>query len=279
MEPIYSLLILLGLALGVCCILAGAYLLYMRMRGIETLAHLPRIGGIGTFRLGLSLISAGGYFLTNATLSYFQFQRSLELESKVNQLLVKEAGVMRKEFTDTIRGLTPPITPEKFAKVSFYIDFMREIDPTNGHASYFAGEVARLQGALERSHDYFYQHLEVMDKHAQKFRDGGTGSEICYERPRGFCLQRAGWIHHLLANDFFEEGLAFREPIRRLERFELALTQAEAALRDFPPRGFEQYCPTPVLLKWLTEQIKALKEEPGAAAGNVASPCTPRRAR
>jgi hypothetical protein len=95
MESVFSTLILLGLVLGIACFLTGAYFLYLRVRGVATIGELPRLGGIGTLQVGVSLISAGGYFLTNATLSYLQFERSLALESKVNALMVKEARVLR----------------------------------------------------------------------------------------------------------------------------------------------------------------------------------------
>jgi hypothetical protein len=272
MESVFSTLILLGLVLGIACFLTGAYFLYLRVRGVATIGELPRIGGIGTLQVGVSLMSAGGYFLTNATLSYLQFERSLALESKVNALMVKEASVLRKEYLDVTRGLSAPISLEKFARVNFFIDFLREIDPTNGHASYFAGEVLRMQGAIEKSHDYFYLHLEAREKESSGEREGNTGSEICYERPRGFCLQRSGWIHHLLANDFYQAGLTLSNRTRRLDRFELAIAQAKLAVRDFPQKGFEQGCPTTVLLKWLPDQIQSLIDNP---AEDVPTPTTP----
>jgi hypothetical protein len=92
----------------------------------------------------------------------------------------------------------------------------------------------------------------------EPYKGGSTGSEICYERSRGFCRQRSGWVEHWLANQFYEAGEAVGDASQKLERLERALMHTTASLRDFP-NGFEQMKPSKWLQQTLPSEIGKLK--------------------
>jgi len=159
-----------------------------------------------------------------------------------------------------IDGRKPPISPKEFSRVKLLIEVLQQIDLKNGHALYYAGEIKRWEGQREAAHEYFYKYLDVQETIPDKEKGGDIGSEVCYERPQGYCRQRSGWIHHLIANDFYIKGVSEKEPVQRLFWYRKALEQVKAAMRDFPP-SFEQRVPLPtaVLEFRLTEEIKTLE--------------------
>jgi hypothetical protein len=77
------------------------------------------------------------------------------------------------------------------------------IDPNNGAALYFSGEVDRMRGDLELMRGHFLRYLALADR----VEDSQTGeAEDCYARGNGYCGERTGWIAHLLANDLVNRG-------------------------------------------------------------------------
>lgn len=161
-----------------------------------------------------------------------------------------------------------------FATAREIVDAMLRIDPDNGTAWYFAGEIERrgtpelfdsqscFTGApengpltLDRFQDDF---LRYRDK---DMRLGATtasdwGTEICYQG-QGFCPQRTAWISHLLAYDNFmlaqSSGAAERRAL-----LESARRYAEQAMRFQRPEGglgFTQCMDTTVLRDRLDAEL------------------------
>ena len=149
-------------------------------------------------------------------------------------LIAKTVRELWTEFRAVTHKRKPPIDANEFDRVNRLIGVLDQIDPLNGHALYYAGEVKLWSGQREPAHKDFYKYLEVQKSLPEEKKGGSTGSEICYERPQGYCLQRSGWINHLLANDFYQEGLkiksTFKLPVAIAKGiYKLDITQPDGA--------------------------------------------------
>jgi hypothetical protein len=251
----------LGFVIGVACCTVGLFLVVLRLRGVAKLADVPGIGEIGTLQSGASLFSIGAYCFYYALSTYVPLQNGAVLQQRVNTLLVDTSRDLRKEFRDAANAHPASATAEDFARVTFLIGFMQRIDGNNGHAAYYAGEVRRHLGKAYESHQFFYRYLEEQESRHPRYRDGGTGAEVCYERPRGFCAQRSGWIHHELANDLYKKAATIEDRVERRVLIESAAEHVELSLGDFPS-GFVQDIPTKVLQARIAEERKTLGDSP-----------------
>lgn len=149
------------------------------------------------------------------------------------------------------------------------------LDRQNGHYLYFSGEVKRLKdserftpkscvkipisGNLTTFDAYrndFYMYLEVAATLPASEKGGDTGSETCYQRPRGYCPQRTGWIHHLLGNDLYAEALVSADLRTKMEKLKRVEAHANAAQKLYPPNGFEQCIPTKALANTVGDLLK-----------------------
>jgi hypothetical protein len=262
MSSIFVTLLLGGLVLGLLCGFTGLYLLVKRVRGKTTEVQFRGFGKIKTTETGLALMFLGIFFFVYSGFAYDRAKKGEELQTQLDKVLTRTARTLREEFRSVTDNHEPPVKADAFSRVSLLVEVLRQIDATNGHALYYAGEVKRWRGLPRAAHPDFNKYLEVQRTLSENEKGGGTGSEICYEHPRGYCRQRSGWIHHLLANDFYQQGISETDPSQRLFRFRKALKQARDAMRDFPPDGFDQSVPlpTPVLEKRLTKEIEALQK-------------------
>lgn len=164
-----------------------------------------------------------------------------------------------------------------FSRVEEGISALLRIDQQNGHAWYYAGEVKRIQNSVRFNvkscfkrppsgetfsfntyRQDFYRYLEIERMLPAHETRGDTGSEVCYQRPKGYCMQRTGWINHLLANDFYEEALVVTDPRDRKAKLESAKNHAKAARDYYPPKGFEQCTDTIALQSRIDEMLEAL---------------------
>lgn len=127
-------------------------------------------------------------------------------KSAENDPMLVKARELYREFHAATDGRTPPIAEAAFSRVHALIEYFREASPTNGHALYYAGEVARKRGLDELSHESFHRYLDVEQTLADTESGGAISAEVCYQRRQGYCPQRTGWIAHLLANDYFAEA-------------------------------------------------------------------------
>ncbi|GMV83477.1 MAG: hypothetical protein AMXMBFR7_46610 [Planctomycetota bacterium] len=165
--------------------------------------------------------------------------------------LRQEFGRAREAFAKTGQA--------DFTKAEATIEALRALDENNGHVWYYKGEIKRIgnparftskgglkasSGPFELLYEYqqdFLRYLELAAALPESETGGGMGSEICYERPKGFCVQRTAWIHHLLAIDFYEEAMVAPEPRDRAAKLTRAAAHAKEARKYRRPEGGEGF--------------------------------------
>jgi len=261
MNAVFTALVLAGLAVGLVCVLSAIYLLFKRFAQNTTEIEFGHFGKIKTAESGLALAFLGIFLFVYSTSAYNRAKRGDELQLGLNALMTSTAHKLHTEFHNVIDGKTPPLKPEDFSRVDLFINLLREMDSSNGHAYYFAGEAYRWMGRLEPAQSTFYKYLETLDTLPESEKGGGIEVAVCFQRPNGYCPQRTAWIHHELANDFYKNAQSSNDPIQKLDRCRKALTQAQAAIKDFPPNGFEQPIATAVFVSKLKKEILALEKQ------------------
>jgi TIR domain len=164
-----------------------------------------------------------------------------------------------------------------FARAEALVDALKGMDRRNGHAWYFAGEIKRIQnralftpkscfkgwpaneiGNLDTYQQDFYGYVEIALSLPVLETSGDSGSEICYQRPKGFCVQRTAWIYHLLANDFYPHALALtdrHDRVAALERARQHVTEARKYRRPEGGEGFDQCIYTTPLAEKIAEAL------------------------
>lgn len=261
MTATMSVLIGTGLAIGVVSFLSGIFFLFMRARGVKTLAELPGVGEISTLQLGVSLMSVGGYCFWHAAATYAPLAHGEELQSRFNQALVQAGTQLRSEYRRAVGNPRLANDPDRFARVTLLIEVLTQLDDGNGHALYFAGEVKRREGKPIEAHQQFYRYFEMLERYHIAEDQGETGAEFCYTQPHGFCRQRSGWIRHLMADDYYRQSQLAGDPQERATRLEGVVKHAEAALRDYPGGydGLDQGQPTRQMLERARAEIARIK--------------------
>jgi len=171
-----------------------------------------------------------------------------------------------------------------FSRAEALIEALKSIDQNNGHAWYFAGEIKRIQnrasftpkgcfrgsvaGQIESLETYqqdFYRYLEVAQSLPAIETGGDTSSEICYRRPKGYCLQRTAWIYHLFANDFYLRAMAQSDHRDRTEDLRRALQFVTEARKYHPTEGgegFDQCIHTTTLAEKIAEALDPGRDDP-----------------
>ena len=129
-----------------------------------------------------------------------------EPESIKEKILVDAAKMLLSEIHTVTDNKHQDFVHDDFEKVIPVIDFMLAIDPENGHAIYFRGEVFRLLRDDARFTECFRRYLEVENSIGPRFPKVIDG-QSCYETPHGYCEQRTAWISQLLANYYYGNGL------------------------------------------------------------------------
>jgi hypothetical protein len=251
MNSAFLALLLSGLVIGIICFVVGTGLILLRIRGTITLTKMPGVGEVSTLRLGLTLMSIGGYFFWHAAATYLPLQRGAELQSRVDALLIATSRDIRREFGQ-FRSLQAPVPADKTARANFLINFIDHVDRNNGHALYFQAEIKLKEGAEETARHFFYRYIEAEEGVGEAAK-GGTSAEICYDRAHGFCRQRTAWVHHQLSASLFREAQPAHNDERQRELLARALTHATKALRYFPG-GFEQKPAT----QWLVTEVERI---------------------
>ena len=164
-----------------------------------------------------------------------------------------------------------------FARAEALVDALKGVDRHNGHAWYFAGEIKRIQnraaftpkscfrgwpateiGNLDTYQQDFYGYLEIASSLPAIETSRDSGAEICYQRPKGYCLQRTAWIYHLFANDFYLHALALTDRLDRhaaLERARQHVTEARKYRRPEGGEGFDQCIHTTTLAEKIAEAL------------------------
>jgi tetratricopeptide (TPR) repeat protein len=167
---------------------------------------------------------------------------STHIDGGVN-VTVKIANELRQEFDSATALRTPPLSEGEFRRVRDLIATLTQFDPRNGHAFYYSGQMKRWLGRRAEAQQDFYKYLENEDQNPQATREGDISVEACYRSAAGYCRQRSGWICHLLANDFYQKGIAESDTDKARFYFDLAVKYAQKA-QIFFPGGFEQSIPT-----------------------------------
>jgi hypothetical protein len=260
MNAVFTALVLAGLAVGLVCVPSAIYLLFKRFAQNTTEVEIGHFGKIKTAESGLVLAFLGIFLFVYSTSSYNRAKRGDELQSGLNSLMINTARKLHTEFHNVIDGKRPPLKPEEFSRVDLFIKLLKEMDSSNGHAYYFTGEAYRWMGQIEPAQSTFYKYLETLSTLSEDERGGSTDQSVCFQRPSGYCRQRTAWIHHELANDFYKTAESTNDPIERLDRLRTTLTQAEAAITDFPPKGFEQPIATAALISKVKKEIASLEK-------------------
>lgn len=234
----------------------GCYIAFLRKCDEKTSIKMPLIGYLCKENIGMAFVSTGivalGFFVSNVFLA----EKINDLKTEKNKLLIDAAEDLRR----AVSAKTEFDAKER-AQLEFLIQFIQRIDPKNGHAFYFAGTLRRDEKPKKDSWPYLFRYLELQRVVSDGERNGDTGSEICYERARGFCPQRIAWVRHMLANDFYEEGKTANSESQRKEFYTRAYCQSEQLLKLYPG-GFAQFTPTSVIV---TETLSELKKGAGGA--------------
>jgi hypothetical protein len=153
--------------------------------------------------------------------------------------LVRIANALRLQFHRATEYARPPLDRSDLAEVLKSIETLRQLDPNNGYAHYYAGEAKRWMGLREASHRDFYRYLSYFENSLFAGETPAVDLEASYRRGHGYCSERTAWIHHLLAFDLWSS----RRCKRDLGLLQHALHHAEAALAHHPG-GFVQHLST-----------------------------------
>jgi hypothetical protein len=128
------------------------------------------------------------------------------------------------------------------------LEFIKSIDSENGHYLYISAEIARKLGDRSAGRADLYAYLNRQEAFYPQARQGEYGP--C-RNPDGFCRERTAWVFHLLANDFYQEGLAQKTAKKALAGYystwSEALKYACTAMTLFRGEGFndpKQLTPT-----------------------------------
>jgi len=195
------------------------------------------------------------------------------------------ASELRIAFQKARNDLERPGGNADFARAEALVDALKGVDRHNGHAWYFAGEIKRIQhraaftpkscfkgwpateiGNLETYQQDFHGYLEIASSLPALETSRDSGAEICYQRPKGYCLQRTAWIYHLFANDFYLHALALtdrRDRNAALERARQHVTEARKYRRPEGGEGFDQCIHTTTLAEKIAEALDASQNPTG----------------
>jgi hypothetical protein len=189
------------------------------------------------------------------------------------------ASELRTAFQKARDNLEKPGGSADFGRAEALVDALKSLDRHNGHAWYFAGEIKRIQnravftpkscfrgwpageiGNLDTYQQDFHGYLEIASSLPAFETSRDSGAEICYQRPKGFCLQRTTWIYHLFANDFYVHAQALTDRLDRnaaLERARQHVTEARKYRRPEGGEGFDQCMHTTTLAEKIAEALDA----------------------
>jgi hypothetical protein len=188
------------------------------------------------------------------------------------RMIQRTVNDLRLHYPAALEAL-PRSGPVGFAEVETDIGLILKLDPANGHGLYYSGEVKRVKNrslftekscviperlaeSRERLDTYendFYRYLDIQSALPPSETDGGSPAQVCYDHLSGYCPQRTAWVHHLLANDLFEEAKLSTNPEIKAEKFRHALEHAQMAANLYTDpegnQGFVNCVPTTVLIR------------------------------
>ena len=149
MSP--SLVILsVGCLMGLACLSSGVVLLFKRGRRDQLEIEIPKIGKVKTGEVGIGLVSFGVVFFVISIWGYSESAKAEKLGQQLDKFITNTARELREEYRSIVDYQRPPTPKENFARVNFLIQVLRKLDPENGHAAYYSGEVC--QRSLKTGH-------------------------------------------------------------------------------------------------------------------------------
>jgi hypothetical protein len=241
-----------ALVVSIACLSLGFYIAVFGKCGERSSTRLPLVGYLCKDNLGMAYVSTGivalGFFVSNVFLA----QKINAANIEKYKLLTEAADELRRSVSTKTQ-----FDEKERAQIDFLIRFIQRIDPKNGHGFYFAGTLSRINQKKAESWPHFFRYLEMQRALPESERGGDTGSEICYERARGFCPQRIAFVRHMLANDFYDEGKAAAANEKRREFYTRAFCQTELLLKSYPG-GFVQFTPTSVIRSETLDDLRRL---------------------
>lgn len=254
--------------MGLLCICSGIFLLHKHYRNDAVKVKIAGFGEIHSRQSGLVLIFFGLFLFAFSNSSYARAKKAEELRSQLSNFMVATAKNIRREFHEITGQQKPPITPDSFKHLGVLIGVLQQIDPDNGHAFYFTAEDKLWEGVpLKDVRSDFYRYIEVSNALPANETGGDTGVQIIYERPRGYGRQRSGWIHNLLANDFYSEAASEVNVATKMLLLEKARDQVALSLKDYPdgfvqteyPPTINRIIPTKALQQDVKNQLETLE--------------------
>ena len=250
-----------GPAVGALLVLTGIYLLFKRVRGFKTEIEIGGFGTVKTVHHGLALTFLG-VMLFHQSLTALQqrdeLKHSLEQLEKSQALIVsvlkpslladtafqsyfkaaprnqqeailgRAIGMLRPEFRRVTDHKRSEFEEGDFGEVASIYNFLFEVDPNDGSALYYKGEVKRLLRKRSLMRENFYLYLT----HAPAPKVTLPGL-----RSLGYFDERTGWVHHLLANDFLCEALQASDPQGRADLLRI-VERHEGQVRAYWGEGF-----------------------------------------
>jgi len=230
---------------------------------------LLHFGEISTPYPGLIITFFGVFLFVAATWFHFDSRSEREVKALLYPVMVETAKSLHAEFHLVIDNNARPIPQGLFNRTEELIRLLFQLDPENGHAIYYQGEVNRYEGRCSRSKDQFMRYLDVLDALPASERNGDISQSICYARARGYCRQRTGWIQYLLAHQLYSEALQETSVLVRKEKLKEALGRLKDSKKSFFPSTFSSLIPTAALEATLNQQIG------GSDAGDAPSLIAP----
>jgi hypothetical protein len=177
-------------------------------------------------QLTLSLIQNKAFLRTVKSMSV----------SEKEDILTEASRILVKEIHTVTDNKHKDFVLEDFNRVSPVIKFMLKIDPKNGHAIYFQGEIYRLMTDYADFTEYFQKYLDT-EKYIGSTFPKVIDTKLCYDTPHGYCEQRTAWISQLLANYYYNEGIKALDEKSKIESFKIAMENIQNVRIHFP-NGF-----------------------------------------
>jgi len=204
--------------------------------------------GVGTWYTAVKLQQEKQYLQIE---THTQSESILTIKQEIMKLPSENINSIIKGIA---RDLREKYRHKDFPSVEALSRILLEIDPENGHGLYYAGEYCRLRRDRIQMRGHFYRYFAT----AQKRPESKTGdAEDCYDRPRGYCGERTGYIYHIMANDFYKDGLTKSDKYGKIDDFVRADNLVKTSIK-YPPGEFTQIKPTNELREDIKKELKAL---------------------
>jgi hypothetical protein len=123
-------------------------------------------------------------------------------EAEKAEVLTRGGAVANQRFDEALSQRVP-FSDEAVRDVT---NLLLRLDRNNGHALYFSGEIDWHRRQADHGQKQFYAYLGEVDRLSPQLRGGDKTLAAC-RSPKGYCLERTAWIHHLLANDLYDRAV------------------------------------------------------------------------